>query len=467
MNRSKYLVKNTILFALNVIGTKLMTFFLVPLYTNALTTAEYGIVDLIVTVVTVFIPLMTFNIAESTMRFSLDCNANTVQILSISLVFAALSFVSGIIIFFPCYFINSLTKYSKLVYLYCVSESIYQILIYYLRGIEKLGAYAVGNIVRTAMIGCLNIIFLIVLKKGIEGYFLSYIIADTIVILFSVIEGNVLHQIREFNYNKNLAQKMLRYSIVLVPNSFMWWIINSSDRLMVTSILGSSANGIYAIAYKIPNLVSTLSSIFNQAWTYSAIHEQGSNDEEKFNNVMLFNFIDFLLIITSALILLTKPILKVYVSPAYFESWKYTPYLLIGAFYMALGTFYSTSYSVHKDSRGYLYSGTVGAFVNILLNWLLIPVYGITGAALATCSSYIIVLLFRIYDTRKYIKYDLNNTHLKKGSIILFLMLATSFIDNYIGYILMILEAILIAILTRSTIILIWKKIKDKLVKND
>lgn len=77
---------------------------------------------------------------------------------------------------------------------------------------------------------------------------------------------------------------MARYSVVLIPNSFMWWIMNSSDRIMVSSMISVAANGIYAVSYKFPTLVSTLTTIFNQAWSYSAIREEGTDDESEYNN---------------------------------------------------------------------------------------------------------------------------------------------------------------------------------------
>ena len=85
MKRKQYLVKNTALFALNVIGTKLIIFLLVPLYTNAFTTAEYGTVDLINTIVTILVPIITINIGESVMRFALDENSDKNHIMSIGL----------------------------------------------------------------------------------------------------------------------------------------------------------------------------------------------------------------------------------------------------------------------------------------------------------------------------------------------------------------------------------------------
>lgn len=75
-SRNSYLIKNTMIFTLGNLGSKLISFFLIPLYTNALTTTEYGVVDLIATVGTVAAPVLTLNICESVMRFALDKDAN-------------------------------------------------------------------------------------------------------------------------------------------------------------------------------------------------------------------------------------------------------------------------------------------------------------------------------------------------------------------------------------------------------
>ena len=143
---------------------------------------------------------------------------------------------------------------------------------------------------------------------------------------------------------------MIRYSIVLIPNSFMWWIMNSSDRVMVSSMVGIAANGIYAVSYKLPTLVSTLTTIFNQAWSYSAIREEGTEDENEYNNKIFRTLIGIVMLIGIGLITFMKPFLSIYVAKEYYVAWKYTPFLTVGCVYLTLATFMATSYTVHKDS---------------------------------------------------------------------------------------------------------------------
>ena len=191
-----------------------------------------------------------------------------------------------------------------------------------------------------------------------------------------------------------------------------------------------------AVSYKLPTLVSTLTGIFNQAWSYSAIREEGTSDETEYNNKMFKTLSAIAFMMGIGLLLLTKPFLGVYVADSYYDAWKYTPFLIIGCVYLTLGTFMATSYTVHKDSFGYLFSGSFGAAFNILLNFILIPVIGVYGAALATCISYIAVFMFRVFHTRKYIKYDIMYKEFILGSLLMLVSAILMFVDGMKGFLL-------------------------------
>ena len=177
MQRKQYLAKNTALFALNSIGTRLITFLLVPIYTKAFATAEYGVVDLVTTLSTILVPIITINIGEAVMRFSLDEHAQREKIVSVGVVFAALSVIFGTIAVAVLRFFPQITISGRIVYLYCVLQGLYQTASCNLRGQEKLLQYAIANIISTLLAAVLNIIFLLVFKMGVTGYFLAYIIS--------------------------------------------------------------------------------------------------------------------------------------------------------------------------------------------------------------------------------------------------------------------------------------------------
>lgn len=432
-SRNSYLIKNTIIFTLGNLGSKLISFFLIPLYTNTLTITEYGVVDLVATIGTVLVPILTLNICESVMRFALDKDADTKKITQIGTRILLIGILVGLLIFPVCYSFDKISQYAIFVYCYVVSLAASQLYLCDLRGKELLVYYSIGNVLHTFFIALLNILFLLVLKEGIKGYLKAYIIANALTAIYAIIMGKGYKSFSFSKMDKSLLIRMAKYSVVLIPNSFMWWIMNSSDRIMVSSMISVAANGIYAVSYKLPTLVSTLTTIFNQAWGYSAIREEGTDGESEYNNKIFKALIGIVMLLGIALLTLTKPFLNVYVAKEYYIAWKYTPFLTIGCVYLTMASFMATSYTVHKDSFGYLFSGMFGAAFNIVMNLVLIPVIGVYGAAIATCISYILVFVFRLFHTRKYIYYNVKNKEFVGGSVILILSASLMFIESWLG----------------------------------
>ena len=391
------------------------------------------------------------------MRFSLDEDADHYRIQSIGISVIFISFVLGLAVIPVSNIWELLRPYCFHFYLYCVTQGIYNICSSVLRGKELLVPYAISNILVTLSGAILNIVFLVYLNLGVSGYFWGFIISYIIGSFFSILTSKLIKVFKHFRIDKSLARKMCAYSLVLIPNSLMWWIMNASDRLMVISMIGASANGIYAISYKIPSAISTMSVVFNQAWSYSAIHEENSSDKNSFNEKMYNYLFELQLLITSILLFAIKPIMRIYVAESYFTAWEFVPPLLFGYFFMSLGTFFSTQYAVKKDSKGYLISGTIGALVNVVLNFLLIPRYAALGAAIATATAYISVFVYRVHDTKKY--FSIKWISLKKIAAVFVLLLMA--IMNYISinhaWIILFLLLILEVFLSKDTIIYVIK----------
>lgn len=462
-SRGKYLIKNTAIFAFGSISTKFIHFFLVPFYTYALTTEQYGTIDVINSISSMLIPLIMCNIGEAIRRYLLDKNSDRDKIRFIEFFWIITGFIISIIVYGILRFIPSFREYALLMSTFTFTSALFQTVQDYLRGQEKLVSYTLCSILSTIGVAVLNIIFLKKLNLGINGYFLSYIAIYVLVSLIAFIFGKQYKEIRHIKYDKALFKDMSLFSITLVPNSIMWWITNSSDRLMVTSFISPAANGIYSISYKLPTLMSTLNTVLMQAWQYSAIKESDSSDRIEYNNYMFKMYTAAISIVAAGLLLINRPFINIYVAPEFREAWKYSPFLIVGSMFQTLSTFVGTSYYVEKDMKGNLISATVGAVVNVCLNLVLIPLLGITGAAVATCTSYITVLFYRIKDTKKYIPLSIDKKFTCKLTITICFMLIFSFMDNLIGNVILFLGTILVLIFTRDFYIGIIWKVKNRI----
>lgn len=464
-SRGRYLAKNTAIFAIGSFATKIISFLLLPLYTNVLSTTEYGVVDLITTISAVLAPVLTLNIGEAVIRFLLEKNSETNEIMTIGLLGIVFAAVGGLVFLPFVRFYSDVSHYGIYLYLYTITLAASSVLLLYLRGKEKLVQYSVGNIIHSLAIAGLNILFLTRFSLGVEGYFCANILANCITILYAFFVGRVYKILFHLKYNHNLFCSMVRFSLLLIPNTFMWWIINSSDRVMLTSMLGVAANGIFAISYKIPTLVQTFSTIFNQAWGLSAIRENDSADRDTYYNSVFRGLLIITLLCGSGMMLVMKPFLYVYVAEEYYIAWRYTPYLIIGFVFLTLATFLSTPYYVNKNSKGILASSSVGAVTNLILNAVLIPCIGISGAAIATLISYIAIFFFRYFNTQKYISIRIVQKDYFIGFFILFVMGFSIFLDGLPGFTVLCIEFFGILLVFRKDLIRLCRKIVHTVVK--
>jgi len=185
-NRNIYLLRNTIIFAIGNFATKFITFFLMPLYTNCLTTSEYGKIDLLYTVCTFLYPLLTLNISEAIFRFSMDKEENNNEVLTIGFLCTFFGIILGMLSIPIIKTISGCSQFSYLFYTYLITTIISQTLLVSLKGMEQLKQYTLGNFINTFFIALFNIVFLLKLKMGIEGYFLAYIISNLIASIYAI-----------------------------------------------------------------------------------------------------------------------------------------------------------------------------------------------------------------------------------------------------------------------------------------
>lgn len=411
MGNYKYLAKNIGVLAISNFATKLLSFFLVPLYTSILTTSEYGTYDLFSTTVYLLVPILTLNIQDATIRFSLDENYNKKNIISISLNI----FIKGLVILLVFsvfnYFINILPIFNDYIIVFIfmyIFQALVGITTSFARGCEKITEISIASVLGSVIFIGLNILFLVVFKLGLTGYFLSSILGNLSQVVYLVYAAKIYKYIGKQKADKETRAEMLNYSCPLIANTVAWWITNASDRYIVIWLCGTAANGIYSVAYKIPSALNILQSIFTDAWTLSAVKAFDSEDKDGFFSNMYNGYNCLMVLACSFLIFSDKFFAKILYANDFYKAWEYVPFLLISIVFGATSGYIGGIFSALKKAKILAQSTTVGAVANIILNVILVYIIGTIGAAISTTISYIIVWGIRLYYMNKYLHTELN-----------------------------------------------------------
>lgn len=405
----KQLLSNTFIFALGSFGSKLFLFFLVPLYTSILTTSEYGISELVVNVGKLVLPIASLTIYDAIFPFGLAKDYKKEDVfLNVNIVLIVSSIL--LLVLTPLWnFYDSIKEWKWYLNCFVISSFVHENNMLYLKVNEKNKEYSVLCIIQSIILVILNLITLLVLEIGIAGYLGSIICSNLLTAFLAFLVGHMNSDLKRARWKPVLFRKMLQYSLPLIISSVLWWAMHSIDKLMIEGIIGSDSLGLYAAASKIPSLVGTITSIFNQAWGLSTIKEVNSDNDSIFYSVVFKRFYVVLFAIAIGIITICKPFMEIYVGNSFADSWIYVPFLIQGAIYSSIAIFINSMFCAIRKSMNIMWSAVVAGVVNILLNYYLIPRIGIQGAAIGTMVAYMILAVVRMVDLRKYIEinYDL------------------------------------------------------------
>lgn len=403
MNKKKELTKNTILIFISKFFTSTITFLLIPLYTRLLSTSDYGYVDLVQTYVLLIVPILLLRFDSAVFRFLVDARKNEDEKKSIISVSLLSTFIQSLLFSLIAYLVNFFVdiNYFKYILINIIIMGISQILLQTSRGLGNIKEFSIGSIISGVVSVLCNVFFIAYLKKGAEFILISNSIGNAVTIFYII----VVNKIYKYYGRKYISifkiKEMLYYSLPMLPDGLSWWIVNVSDRSIITSFLGTNYNGIYAISGKFSNILATIFGIFNMAWQEStSLH---INDEDR-NNFFSDIFNTTLIIYSSlcfGIIALLPLCFNILVGADYIGSYKYIPILIIGNIFNGLAGVTGGIYIAQKATKSVAKTTVVSAIVNIIINLCLIKFIGLWAACLSTLISYMILCLYRFWHIRR------------------------------------------------------------------
>lgn len=457
MGRYSRLGKNTALIFIGTAGSKLLNLLMLPFYTRWLTTADYGSVDLIGTYAGLLLFIVSCSIFESLFVFPKGKpKEEQTTYFSTGMTFWLLSSIVTalcclVIQFLGDYFSlhGFVIKYIWLIYGVLTASYMQSMLQQFLRAIDKMVVYSSTGIVLAAVLAGLS--FILVSRYGVYGFVSAMIAANIISVIYSLILGKLWEYFSLRSIRKIAAIEMLHYSIPLIPNGIMWFLMTSLNRPVLETYTGLVGVGIFAVAGRIPNLLNTIYSMFHNAWIISVLEEAKKESYIGFYNRVLKIVVVAQSLFAVALTFFCKWLIEVFTTPDYYSAWQYIPFLTVGVILMNVGGFVGCNFTVTRESKYFFYSSTWAGVTSVISNFALIPYFGLWGACWALIISQGACMLARVMYSWKIAKITDFSFYLK-NLIFLSASIGICFIcqDSSVKYILMVVMIIYFIIVNHS-----------------
>jgi len=397
----------------------------IPLLTKGLGTTLYGTWSLIMVTVSLIVPFAMLSFSSSIVRFlSAEKDIRIVKEDFYSA--CAIVFVSGAIFSILLFFLSDylavsifkdadVSSYIRLASVLVLLNSLHTVILAFFRMRRRIGLYSILNLLYTVFqVGLIAASILL-------GYKLTGVIVVFIIngVLFNLVTLLIVlrqtgFQLPRFSHMKSY----LKWGIPLTPNAAILWIINVSDKYMVSYFLGISSVGVYSAAYAMGNCTSFAVMPLGVVLypTISKAYDEGNRDETA--NYLKYSIKYLMMIaIPSAfgLSILAKPLLQILTTPEFATGSAVVPWVAFGA---ALFCFYQICvYIIHLVGKTHITVRLLGtsAALNIGLNLILIPRMGILGAAVATLIAYGVLGVLTLMVTRRYLKFGLSLPFIAKS----------------------------------------------------
>lgn len=412
------IAKNSSIYGISNILSRFIGFLMIPIYTRYLSPADYGtmeMLDLTAYVVTMWVG---FSVSNSIIRFYYDYGSEGErhQLVSTALLFIACTSFAAV-----CTLMPFSTLISKMLfkhpdngkYFIIVFGSIFfQLLIenclVFFQVRQKAIWYAGLSMIRLVIGLSLNIVFVVLLKKGVAGILYSGLLTSAATGTFIFAKTLSMTGI---SFSTQKLRKLIGYGFPLIFSGFSTFIITFSDRYFLNAYSTLEDVGNYSLGYKMSMLISILiTNPFLTAWSAKRFEISKQPGSDEICGRVLTYFCIPLFLAALVLCVFITDILTIVATPAFRAAANFVPLVVLG--YMFNGIYYHFNYGILLKRRTRIIATIMAtaAVLNLGLNFVLIPKWHGMGAALATTFSYMFIALATyVFSQRIHpIKFELN-----------------------------------------------------------
>ncbi len=377
------LFKTSALYLFGTVIAKLVSFFLLPLYTNKIPTDVYGTYDIVVAYAAIIVPLAGINCWQGMLRFTVEEKSLEERHKIVSQGWLMLFLSIGVLSigFWGFCFIADISN-KGLIYCYFIAQMLQYFYLYTARGFNKNKVYALSGIISAVTVAVTSLICIYWLHLTIEALYIAMIASLLVQVVYMELCIHLLRDINIKHIDRVRIKALYKYCFPESIGTIFNWLLNSVNRLIIVAVLGYSANGIYAISNKFLSILNVFMTAFVLAFQ-EAIYSAGSENIESAGNEVLRKFAELAGVAVALILLGTSIIYPVFVSGDYTEGYKLIPLFYLYFLMSGLTWILSSIVSATKKTQITLYEKIIIGTINFSIMALLIRRIGLSSSPVA------------------------------------------------------------------------------------
>jgi O-antigen/teichoic acid export membrane protein len=467
----KSFIKNSAIYTIATVLTRGIAIFLVPIYTRYLTPAEYGMIDYFMILASIINLTIALEISQAVVRYYQDAVG-----IEEKRNYVATAFIFTIFVY-VLYFITSFVFASELSYLFLDDEhmsALFMIasgaiatngIFYFVQNQLKFEIrpkdFAVVSIANVIVLACVAIYLLVVVGMKVESIFIAQIIANIVSSMMALYMSRQSYGVI-FIYSK--FKEMVSFSYPLVFSGVAVFVAMYIDRIAIKDLLGLEELGIYGLAYRFASIAGLVMIGFQSSLMPLVYkHHQEENTPKDISKI--FNIFSlFALFVVAGSIVFSREIIILFTTESFYGASSLIAILVMAVFFSNMYIF-APGIGIAKKTKLTAFIMTLGALLNLILNYTLIPIMGINGSAMATLTSAMVIFLLYVIIAYKYYPIPYKTKEL----LIAFVLVLTSgyLVENTfvgISFLSIIVKIVyLLMVLVLVSLVLVDKKYLNKM----
>ena len=408
MSRGTELAKNTTILLLGRISTRAINFFLLPLYTAYLSEVQYGVVDLVSTLIAMLCPIVGLQLENAIFRFMIPERGSHLglqRIISSALI-TQLALLVVYALLFMCISPWIHNEYKWFLLSNVIIASCMLFLVQILRGFGRNTDYALASFISSVGVIVLNIWFIVGLGWGAYGMLSAIIGGNLLAILYTIFRIKLWRYISVKDFDKACLKEMLAFSVPLIPNELSWWAIRASDRVIISAFIGLAATGVISVGHKFPEIFMTIYSVFGLAWTESVVMHIKEKDGVQYFSRMTDTMFKIFSSVSLVIIAFIPLIFSLMVNSKFDDSYNLIPLYFIGANVNIVIGLISVIYIAKHETKSIAKTSLFGATISILTCILLVKIIGVYASPVSFIVGFGAMMIYRCIDMRRFARIE-------------------------------------------------------------